>query len=1145
MDDTYLTFLRLLDDSELLGHIATLSQDEPAAVSTPRLLLTRSESDPFNDGLDSQLLKLASKQPLSMLDGVPPNQLAVLPETGVDESLDDLDDNTTTQTGPDVELNETSEGNKDEVGPRHGFGDYRSYFRNKHAKQQNADAELVQWETTRRRAMGDTSIPTAIFSGCSIFVNGHTDPSLETIHRLVVLHGGKFIAYLLNKGVATHIICDRLTPRKRIEFRNYKVVTGKWIADCVARDMLLDWKEYRLIEEVDYCQQRLGFENLKGNKREAIVEPDNQAELDSLDELDTLEALKEPVELEELSEPEELQAFEEPQDLYNSEYQSGDQLEELDGNELEELAGVELAGLEILEEQILNSEKVIRSDPQVSIESVHTPPLNKEHVLLQPEPSSGRRQYVAMDARNPDFLAHFFANSRLHRLSTWKADLRAKFVRLVANTGKPRVPIPTEEKQKVILHIDFDCFFATVSAQAHSHLDINKDAIAVSHGGKSSDVASCNYVARAKGVANGMWLGSAMERCPDLKVIDYDFDAYEKASSKFYNYFISKGIFDSIFPVLIDEVLVDATTCCTSIEAVDSLCQEIRRDIFNLTRCSVSIGAGHNVLLAKLAIKKAKPNGHFHLHGDIDTFLESLNLKDLPGIGNRLSAKLAEESNSVTPLLIKDVRALSISNLCAIFGDKTGTKIYQNCRGIDGTSISLDSTSIEALLGRKSVSVDVNYGIRFDTVEQAELFFMNLSKELYKRLLELKLCGSSLTLKIARRHESAPINPPKYMGMGLCIFVSKSSRLGVPTNDWGIIGSEVKSLYRMLNIPPKDLRGIAISMTKLQDLEQMRKQRQRTLEFNNIKNNAKKVQKKESQDNPFAETVANAQSVDWDVFNLLPETIKQELKKELLRRGIPVSAKERSPTKRSPVKPQGQKVYLQQLFPTQPNGPFKSTRVIESPKKKRKLVASPTKSILPIKREPSPTPFNDTVSYDQDILNELPSTIRREFYEDLEWHRKNKKLVAVPLKEKFRRIQFDEKTVTDKVIDREWLLGQNRVGGHNTFINWRTFSEIRALVESWVKLSLGSRGPHSQDVQMFEKYIRGLIAEGDTNRTVILLALIGRELRLHESTMRICSLSTQERREYYLGLDDWKKHYEELKKSVSSLCKQHNIRLEI
>lgn len=71
--------------------------------------------------------------------------------------------------------------------------------------------------------------------------------------------------------------------------------------------------------------------------------------------------------------------------------------------------------------------------------------------------------------------------------------------------------------------------------------------------------------------------------------------------------------------------------------------------------------------------------------------------------------------------------------------------------------------------------------------------------------------------------------------MGLCDFVSKSSKLGVPTNDWGIMGSEIKALFRMVNVPVKELRGIAITMNKLEDVENLKKIRQMRLPFNQVK----------------------------------------------------------------------------------------------------------------------------------------------------------------------------------------------------------------------------------------------------------------------------------------------------------------------
>ena len=39
-----------------------------------------------------------------------------------------------------------------------------------------------------------------------------------------------------------------------------------------------------------------------------------------------------------------------------------------------------------------------------------------------------------------------------------------------------------------------------------------------------SEIASCSYEARAAGVKNGMFMGSALKLCPDLQTIPYDFE---------------------------------------------------------------------------------------------------------------------------------------------------------------------------------------------------------------------------------------------------------------------------------------------------------------------------------------------------------------------------------------------------------------------------------------------------------------------------------------------------------------------------------------------------------------------------------------------------------------------------------------------
>lgn len=50
------------------------------------------------------------------------------------------------------------------------------------------------------------------------------------------------------------------------------------------------------------------------------------------------------------------------------------------------------------------------------------------------------------------------------------------------------------------------------------------------------------------------------------------------------------------------------------------------------TQCPCSTGIGSNCLLARLATKKAKPNGQFYLEpGMVENFMKNINISDVPG----------------------------------------------------------------------------------------------------------------------------------------------------------------------------------------------------------------------------------------------------------------------------------------------------------------------------------------------------------------------------------------------------------------------------------------------------------------------------------------------------------------------------------
>ena len=63
---------------------------------------------------------------------------------------------------------------------------------------------------------------------------------------MLTLHSGTYVPYLDKKSLVTHIVASNLTPKKRQEFRAYKVVTEAFIVDSVAAGKLLPWQSFKL-----------------------------------------------------------------------------------------------------------------------------------------------------------------------------------------------------------------------------------------------------------------------------------------------------------------------------------------------------------------------------------------------------------------------------------------------------------------------------------------------------------------------------------------------------------------------------------------------------------------------------------------------------------------------------------------------------------------------------------------------------------------------------------------------------------------------------------------------------------------------------------------------------------------------------------
>lgn len=203
---------------------------------------------------------------------------------------------------------------------------------------------------------------------------------------------------------------------------------------------------------------------------------------------------------------------------------------------------------------------------------------------------------------------------------------------------------PLNNSSRLIIHVDMDCYFASVPLLKRP--DLQNRPVVISHSSAAgySDVSACNYPARALGISNGMSMLRAKSLCPDLCVLPYDFDGYERVSQAIFRLFYSLPMLIRVQPVSVDEAYLEFPSNLNGL----AVAKYIREQIFEVTGgCPSSAGVSYNILLARLATKKAKPNGQYEIkEGDVMKLLEHMKLSDMPTVGWSTAAVLREHHMS-------------------------------------------------------------------------------------------------------------------------------------------------------------------------------------------------------------------------------------------------------------------------------------------------------------------------------------------------------------------------------------------------------------------------------------------------------------------------------------------------------------------
>jgi DNA polymerase-4 len=236
--------------------------------------------------------------------------------------------------------------------------------------------------------------------------------------------------------------------------------------------------------------------------------------------------------------------------------------------------------------------------------------------------------------------------------------------------------------QRVILHIDFDSYFASCEQQFDPKLR-GKPIGVTAHNGRTCIIAASRE-AKKLGIKSPSRTWEALQKVPNMVFVPAHFEKYWEITQKFLN--ICKDFSPYVELFSLDEVFMDITATQDLFGGKYQVINKIRERIKNEIGeyITVSVGISHNKLLAKLGSGINKPNGMVEITTkNIWQVYAKVKLTDFCGIGRRIEQRL-NRLRIYTPL---ELHNTSLDVLVREFKDVEGHFLKNLGNGQDSSAV--------------------------------------------------------------------------------------------------------------------------------------------------------------------------------------------------------------------------------------------------------------------------------------------------------------------------------------------------------------------------------------------------------------------------------------------------------------------------
>jgi DNA polymerase IV len=298
-----------------------------------------------------------------------------------------------------------------------------------------------------------------------------------------------------------------------------------------------------------------------------------------------------------------------------------------------------------------------------------------------------------------------------------------------------------------VLHVDMDAFYASVATRDRPELH---DLPVVVGGGYRGVVLSASYPARAHGVRSAMPMTRARRLCPQAVVLTPTAETYadfERVSRSVMETF--RQVTPLVEVVSLDEAFLDVSGSVRRLGSPYSVAELLRARVHDEQGITCSVGMAGTVAVAKLASRRAKPDGIVVVPpSEVTAFLHPLDVGELWGVGER-TAELLHRLGLVT---VGDLAHTPVRTLQRALGHHLGRHLHDLSWGVDERQVVARTSGsyFGVLGGDPDKSMGANETFAHDTDDRAAIVreLLRLTDRVTSRMRVAGVAGRTVTITV-------------------------------------------------------------------------------------------------------------------------------------------------------------------------------------------------------------------------------------------------------------------------------------------------------------------------------------------------------------------------------------------------------------